>query len=58
MPKENKKNVVFWSNAEAEYGAIAHTTYKIIWIKTFLTEIGFLLEKPCLCTVTIKLPFI
>ena len=40
-----KQNVVSRSSAEVEYRAMAYTACEVVWIKTFLIEIGFLLDE-------------
>ena len=39
--EEQKQNVVSRSSAEVEYIAMAHTTCEMMWIRSFLTEVGF-----------------
>ena len=47
----SKKQDVFRSNAEAEYRAMTHTAYEMIWLKNLLLEFGFrqLGLMPMLC---------
>ncbi|XP_058111131.1 uncharacterized protein LOC131254143 [Magnolia sinica] len=44
--KSKKQPVVARSSAEAEYRAMAHTTYELLWLKKFLTELGFSPSSP------------
>ncbi|XP_020532292.1 uncharacterized protein LOC110008568 [Amborella trichopoda] len=44
--KSKKQNVVTRSSAEAEYRAMASTTCELIWLKSFLNDLGFKSAKP------------
>ena len=41
-----KQNSVALSTMEAEYVALAHATKDSLWLRTFLTDLGFPLENP------------
>ena len=34
------------SNAEAEYRAMAHTTCEMMWLKSFMEDLGVVYTKP------------
>jgi len=44
--KSKKQTVVARSSAEAEYRAMAHTTCEVVWLRSFLEEIGFSVQLP------------
>jgi hypothetical protein len=44
--KSKKQTVVARSSAEAEYRAMAHTTCEVVWLQSFLEEIGFSVQLP------------
>ena len=44
--KSKKQTVVARSSAEAEYRAMAHTTCEVVWVRSFLEEIGFPVQVP------------
>ena len=41
-----KQSVVARSSAEAEFRAMAHEIYELLWLKALLKEIGFTSEDP------------
>ena len=44
--KSKKQTVVARSSAEAEYRAMAHTTCEVVWLRSFLEELGFRVQLP------------
>ncbi|CAN6588872.1 unnamed protein product [Malus baccata var. baccata] len=44
--KSKKQTVIARSSAEAEYRAMAVTTYELIWLKGLLSELGFISMAP------------
>jgi hypothetical protein len=44
--RSKKQNVVARSSAEAEYRAMSHGVYELLWLRILIGELGFNLEKP------------
>ncbi|BBN70430.1 Seven transmembrane MLO family protein [Prunus dulcis] len=44
--KSKKQNVIARSSAEAEYRAMASTACELIWLKSLISDLGFLSNKP------------
>jgi len=53
--RRKKQDVVSRSSAEAEYRAMTHTTYEMMWLKNLLLEFDFVILAQCLCCVIISL---
>lgn len=44
--RSKKQSLVSRSSAEAEYRALAHTTYELIWLRCLLRDMGVLISAP------------
>ena len=44
--KSKKQTVIAWSSAEAEYRAMAATACELIWLKSLLTDLGYINNDP------------
>ncbi|XP_043697037.1 secreted RxLR effector protein 161-like [Telopea speciosissima] len=44
--KSKKQTTVARSSAEAEYKAMAHTATKLMWVRSFLIELGYYSDQP------------
>ncbi|XP_020254244.1 uncharacterized protein LOC109831319 [Asparagus officinalis] len=44
--RSKKQDVVSRSSAEAEYRAMAHTACEMVWLRKFMTELGFVQSEP------------